>query len=496
LQPDEANNDFSDGIEVLPSRKEEITGTEKFALGKSTGLERLTVDQHTPQRSRKRTRQDDDLESTYLQRLAREEAKEDAQRDAEKEHKRQKREADRKELSPMREMGTVPDVEPDHVEEDFSIPQHETLADPRDDTELEKASRTVFLANVSTTAIISKSSRKILLTHLASHIPALTASDPPHKVESLRFRSTAFSSNVPKKAAFAKKELMDTTTKSTNAYAVYSTKLAAREAARRLNGSVVLDRHLRVDEVAHPAKIDHRRCVFVGNLGFVDDASQMNVTKDAEENRKPKKTQPSDVEEGLWQQFSNAGTVESVRVVRDAKTRVGKGFAYVQFTDQNGVEAALLYNEKRFPPLLPRKLRVVRAKNPKHSASASQNPAFASRRGLPPVRNGDKRPPVSGGNAVEQSLHGRVGKLLGRAGAANMRMSGAEKPYVKVASGTVSKKKSIRAPESFVFEGHRASSTQGNSGLKLGGSGKRKGGRPRDRSAKRGAAWKANSAAK
>lgn len=438
----------------------------------------------------------DDLESTYLLRLAREEAREVAQRDAEKLNKRQKHEVDRDKLGKVDEMETLPNAERHSAEEDMSVPQHETLADPRDDMELEKASRTVFLANVSTAAITSKTSRKILLAHLASHIPALAASTPPHKVESLRFRSTAFSTNVPKKAAFANKSLMDTTTKSTNAYAVYSTKLAAREAARQLNGSVVLGRHLRVDEVAHPAKIDHRRCVFVGNLGFVDDASQMNAMKDPEQSKKPKKTQPGDVEEGLWQQFGKAGTVESVRVVRDAKTRVGKGFAYVQFTDQNGVEAALLYNEKKFPPLLPRKLRVVRAKYPKNTASASQNPAFASRRGLPPVRHGAKRPAATGGNAVEQSLHGRVGKLLGRAGAANMRTSGTEKPHVKAAAGTVFKKKSIRAPESFVFEGHRASSTQGNSGLKLGGSGKKKGGRPRDRSAKRGAAWKAKSAAK
>jgi nucleolar protein 12 len=83
-----------------------------------------------------------------------------------------------------------------------------------------------------------------------------------------------------------------------------------------------------VDGVAHPAKTDHRRCVFVGNLGFVDDESLLDQ---GGENERKRSKIPSDIEEGLWRQFGKAGTVESVRVVRDEKTRVGKGFAYVQF---------------------------------------------------------------------------------------------------------------------------------------------------------------------
>ena len=57
--------------------------------------------------------------------------------------------------------------------------------------------------------------------------------------------------------------------------------------------------------------------------------------------KKVRERAPADVEEGLWREFGKAGTVESVRVVRDGKTRVGKGFAYVQFT-------------VRLPPLLRR----------------------------------------------------------------------------------------------------------------------------------------------
>ena len=213
------------------------------------------------------------------------------------------------------------------------IPQHESLATSIDDVKMEKASRTVFLANVSTAAIKSKSAKAVLIDHLESFGPSPPIQKVTPKIESFRFRSTAFcSSGLPKKAAFIKKELMDATTKSTHAYAVYTTQLAAREAVKALNGSIILDRHLRVDSVAHPTKIDHRRCVFIGNIGFVDDESLMNAAKDTENGKPARKSrEPADVEEGLWRQFSKAGVVESVRVVRDRTTRVGKGIAYVQF---------------------------------------------------------------------------------------------------------------------------------------------------------------------
>lgn len=292
-----------------------------------------------PERSRKRKTQDEDLEDRYMQQLVKEGEKEEKERQAERRLKRQKLgesgegqasdedqddEEDQEEASSGDEVKEIREAPSD-------VPMHESLATSNDAAELEKAARTVFLANVSTLAISSKSAKKTLMAHLASFfpdIPAAMEGKPDHSVESIRFRSTAYSASLPKKAAFAKKELMPSTTKSTNAYAVYSTAFAAREAVKRLNATTILDRHLRVDGVAHPAKVDHRRCVFVGNLGFVDDESM--VDQGGENERKRSKV-PSDVEEGLWRQFGKAGKVESVRVIRDEKTRVGKGFAYVQF---------------------------------------------------------------------------------------------------------------------------------------------------------------------
>lgn len=306
------------GIDIAnPGDLSEDLGGEKAKSGK---------------RKKRRRDDDDDLEGRYINRLNHGEFREDLKKQEEMSTKRQKllNEVSAQSLQEL-------ELESKSGEGLENVQGHETLASPEKDAsqkdELEKASRTVFLANVSTETIKSKSARKALINHLESFVSTLPKWPIAHKIESLRFRSTAFSSNqLPKKAAFVRKELMESTTKSTNAYAVYSTPLAAKEAVIKLNGTVVLDRHLRVDGLAHPAKVDHRRCVFVGNLTFVDDETKINETAD-EENQKPirKGKEPADAEEGLWRLFSKAGSVESVRVIRDRSTRVGKGFAYVQF---------------------------------------------------------------------------------------------------------------------------------------------------------------------
>ena len=278
-------------------------------------------------RNRKRKDAEDDLESKYMSHLVREEGTECQERARNLHNKRSKmdiQEASSAQVDALDEDGestsdrdTEIDGEEGHAVAD--VPQHESLFTLGADPDLEKSSRTVFLANVSTTAIRSKRAKKTLMNHLASIASSLPARDEGHGIESLRFRSTAFAaSGMPKKAAFVKKEIMETTTKSTNAYVVYATESAAREAVSRLNGSIVLDRHLRVDSVAHPAEIDHRRCVFVGNLGFVDDETNAKVAREEGTNKRPHKAkEAADVEEGLWRQFEKAGIVESVRVVRD-----------------------------------------------------------------------------------------------------------------------------------------------------------------------------------
>jgi nucleolar protein 12 len=221
------------------------------------------------------------------------------------------------------------------ADEDEGIPEHEALAGDVNTSKIEEANRTVFLSNVSIDAITSRTAKRLLVAHLSSVLE--TSKESNDKIQSIRFRSVPFSTGaIPKRAAFISKSLMEATTKSTNAYVVYSSTSAARLAVSSLNGTTILDRHLRVDSVAHPAPIDHRRCVFVGNLGFVDDEKvlQTKVDEDGKEKVEQRKRTkvPMDIEEGLWRTFTkHAGKVESVRVVRDGFTRVGKGIAYVQF---------------------------------------------------------------------------------------------------------------------------------------------------------------------
>ena len=131
--------------------------------------------------------------------------------------------------------------------------------------------------------------------------------------------------------------------------------------------------------------------------------------------------------------------------------------------------------------MLPRKLRVTRAKTIKRNAKPGGNstgPPAHSAKGKG-IYNPKADPQM-------QSQMGRAGKLMGRAAAAHVRRGG---PAVAPPGG-------IKGPENFIFEGHRASAKSGKSGLKLGGSGKKKGGKPRTRSSNRAAAWKAGGGAK
>ena len=461
-------------------------------ISKLMALPSTKIVSDSSRRTRKRKRRDaeDDVEGRYLDQLAQEEVErqhDDLQSGPQqKRHKSRVPESlDRRDTSPdLNEEPEIEDAKINAGTKDMDVfedvPRHESIVAPREDLDLEKSLRTIFLANVSTLAIKSRSARKALIEHLSSFMPL--SPDQGHKpsVESLRFRSIAFASNViPKKAAFAKKDLMDTTTQSTNAYVVYSTQSAAREASKRLNGTMVLERHLRVDSVAHPAMVEHRKCVFVGNLGFVDDMTDINAAQDEDNKRLSRKAkEPADVEEGLWRQFGKAGVVDSVRVIRDKKTRVGKGFAYVQFKDENAVEKALLFDGKKFPPMLPRILRVTRAKNLKKAAGQREKKTpFKSRN----ISTAGYSPKIPG---HIKSLHGRADKLLGHAGAAKMKAAGENRHH------SSSNPTGMKTPESIVFEGHRASKPQGKGQIRTGGSGKTVG-KPRTRSSKRGAEFMA-----
>jgi nucleolar protein 12 len=138
--------------------------------------------------------------------------------------------------------------------------------------------------------------------------------------------------------------------------------------------------------------------------------------------------------------------------------------------------------------MLPRVLRVTRAKAIKKTALASQH-TRPSKCSFPngssnPNRERIYNPKISG---QHQSLQGRTTKLLGKAGAA--RFNGVS----NIAGEETQPHSIIKIPESIVFEGYRASQKSGRpKDLKLGGSGGGKKGKPRTRSSKRALDWKKN----
>lgn len=181
--------------------------------------------------------------------------------------------------------------------------------------ELEQAERTVFVGNVPLKLIDSKPLYKAFKKQFSQF----------GKVKSIRFRSIAFAAPLPRKVALARKSFHHSRD-SLNAYVVFAEKGPSLKCVPALNASVFDDHHLRVDHLAHPSPKDYNRTIFIGNLDF------------------------EEKEETLWKYFSHHtdNDVEAVRIVRDSKTNLGKGFALVQFRDSLSVNKCLLLNNKPF----------------------------------------------------------------------------------------------------------------------------------------------------
>ena len=188
--------------------------------------------------------------------------------------------------------------------------------DPRDN-------RTVFVGNIPSTC-----SRK--------HIKQLFKE---YSVEKVRLRSLRVTQDVSLPTRVAKRTQKLAEGSTFNAYVILSTQAEA-ERSLSLNGAFLKGRHIRVDKLSKGVEDKAQHCqksVFVGNLPFTAD------------------------EEELRQSFSGCGEVESVRIVRDTKTGIGKGFGFVSFTDKSGVMFATKQNKKL--TLNDRKLRVFRAQD-------------------------------------------------------------------------------------------------------------------------------------
>lgn len=179
--------------------------------------------------------------------------------------------------------------------------------------------------------------------------------------------------------------------------------------------------------------------------------------------------------------------------------------------DANGVEKALEYHGKKFPPMLPRLLRVVRAKSiqnrkinhkfQNHQLHTKKKTRFPSNRATATAARNDASytPKLSSEVA---SLVGRANILLGRAGAAQLRNLGDRNPASSSINNT--KKKGQKATKGggkesgAIFEGQRASSNRNSVHKEVGKHspvgllGRKKKGKPQGRSTVRAAAFKAS----
>lgn len=323
------------------------------------------------------------LESEYFSQILKEEEAEGEKK--KKKKKKEEEEEKEEEKGEKSEKKSAEESEDDGSsssdEEEEAKPAKKTSSAKSIDLkeeELNKAEKTVFVGNVSNNVVTSKQTYK-QFKKLFNSIG---------KVSSIRFRSIAFDDAVPRKVAFAKKSL-HSTRDTINAYVVFAEKEPSLKAASRLNATVFDHHHIRVDHVAHPAPKDNKKTVFVGNLDFEEQ------------------------EERLWRYFNSKtdNDVEAVRIVRDAKTNLGKGFALIQFKDTLSVDKALLLHEKPMEiegddKKKGRKLRILRAK-------AYAKPSILSPNHVDNARKQKK--PRSPLTDDQKTKLGRAKALLGKA---------------------------------------------------------------------------------
>lgn len=144
--------------------------------------------------------------------------------------------------------------------------------------------------------------------------------------------------------------------------------------------------------------------------------------------------------------------------------------------------------------MLPRKLRVTRAKDPRKTALAQERAkakAVATNGAPKSMKYKPKATPE------EQSMAGRTSKLLGRSAAIQQRHG--KRPSKGSPEEVSNPLGEIKTPEQVIFEGRRATSRDAlPKDLKFGKKGnkskaKAKGGKPQNRSARRAAEWKKKS---
>jgi nucleolar protein 12 len=158
--------------------------------------------------------------------------------------------------------------------------------------------------------------------------------------------------------------------KSTNAYVVFKEEKAVDAACKGMNMREVDGRHVRVDRAAPPSAkaneavakekganaggevaYDHTRSLFLGNLPYdVDEEDVIRLFHRSKE----------------YPELN--GSVEAVRVVRDRKTNLGKGIAFVLFRKGSDARTGLLLDGVKMGD--GREVRVTRASKNREALKA------------------------------------------------------------------------------------------------------------------------------
>ncbi|NWI63724.1 RBM34 protein, partial [Todus mexicanus] len=170
-------------------------------------------------------------------------------------------------------------------------------------------------------------------------------------IKSIRFRSLVPAEETLSKKLAAIKHKVHPNAKFINAYVVFKEECDAINALNKNGTEIASGFHIRVDIASKNSSHDNKRSVFLGNLSY-------DISNDA-----------------VREHFSVCGGVVAVRVVRDRKTGLGKGFGYVLFENTDAVHLALKLNNT---DLMGRKVRVKRCgekwKAPQKSLDKSRAP--------------------------------------------------------------------------------------------------------------------------
>ncbi|NXW15511.1 RBM34 protein, partial [Circaetus pectoralis] len=153
------------------------------------------------------------------------------------------------------------------------------------------------------------------------------------QIKSIRFRSLVPAEDTLSKKLAAIKHKVHPNAKFVNAYVVFKEECDAIKALNENGTEIASGFHIRVDIASKTNSHDNKRSVFLGNLSY-------DISDDA-----------------VREHFSVCGDVVAVRIVRDRKTGLGKGFGYVLFENTDAVHLALKLNET---VLMGRKIRVKR----------------------------------------------------------------------------------------------------------------------------------------